>query len=99
MGGEAKFDLLDGQDHFGTCDNAFTTERLDWMFGHSRGDNSGIVTLEGDLNGDGFVNTGDVSELYKAILAGYTDAMYDVNGDGSINTGDVSAIYKIILGN
>ncbi len=57
------------------------------------------LAIPGDLNGDGNVNTGDVSALYKALLAGATDAMYDLNGDGNVNTGDVSALYKIILGN
>ena len=52
----------------------------------------------GDLNGDGNVNTGDVSALYTAVLSGSTDAMYDINGDGNVNTGDVSALYAIILG-
>ena len=52
-----------------------------------------------DLNGDGNVNTGDVSVLYKAILNGWTDSKYDINGDGNVNTGDVSELYKIILGN
>ena len=51
LGGDAMFDLLVGQDHFGTCDTAFTTERLDWMFSHSRNNDSGIVPLVGD-NGD-----------------------------------------------
>lgn len=53
----------------------------------------------GDVNFDGSVNTGDVSELYRAVLAGATDLICDINGDGSVNTGDVSAIYEIILGN
>lgn len=52
----------------------------------------------GDLNGDGLVNTGDVSELYQALLAGSTEGLYDLNFDGSVNTGDVSTLYKIILG-
>ena len=52
----------------------------------------------GDLNGDGNVNTGDISALYSALLEGATDSMYDINGDGNVNTGDVSALYQIILG-
>ncbi len=52
----------------------------------------------GDLNGDGNVNVGDVSALYKAILAGSTDSKYDLNGDGSVNVGDVSALYALIIG-
>ncbi len=34
-GGDAKFDQLEGKDHFGTCDSAFSRERLAWIFGHS----------------------------------------------------------------
>ena len=52
---------------------------------------------KGDINGDGNVNTGDVSTLYQAILAGSTSSTYDVNGDGVVNTGDVSALYSLIL--
>ena len=57
-----------------------------------------LCAQSGDINGDGNVNTGDVSELYKALLSGSTDPAYDLNGDGNVNTGDVSALYKIILG-
>lgn len=60
--------------------------------------NANLPEIRGDINGDGQVNTGDVSELYKALLSGSTDSKYDLNGDGSVNTGDVSALYKIILG-
>ena len=53
----------------------------------------------GDVNEDGYVNVGDVTELYKVITG--VDMSYarnaDVNGDGVINTGDVSALYQLIL--
>ncbi len=55
-------------------------------------------TDNGDLNGDGNVNTGDVSTLYQALLNGSNDAKFDLNGDGNVNTGDVSVLYMIILG-
>ncbi len=58
-----------------------------------------VAAPSGDLNSDGNVNTGDVSELYKAVLNGATDSKYDLNGDGNVNTGDVSFLYSIILGN
>ena len=51
----------------------------------------------GDLNGDGNVNAGDVSELYTAILGGNSDKKFDLNGDGNVNAGDVSELYSIIL--
>ncbi len=57
-----------------------------------------VTGIKGDLNGDGLVNTGDISTLYRAILNGDNSAIYDVNGDGQVNSGDVSAIYAIILG-
>ena len=57
-----------------------------------------VTGIRGDLNGDGLVNTGDISTLYRAILNGDNSALYDVNGDGQVNSGDVSAIYAIILG-
>ena len=59
----------------------------------------GPQPILGDLNGDGNVNTGDVSALYSALLAGNTDTKFDLNGDGNVNTGDVSTLYAIILGN
>ena len=55
--------------------------------------------LRGDLNGDGNVNTGDISELYRALMNGINDPKYDLNGDGNVNAGDVSELYLIILGN
>lgn len=71
--------------------------------GESFGSGTAVIgkrqSLRGDLNEDGSVNTGDVSELYMALLNGWTDAKYDLNGDGNVNSGDVSELYKIILGN
>ena len=56
--------------------------------------------ITGDVNKDGLVNTGDISELYSVILGvDMTNAdAADVNNDGVINTGDVSDLYLIILG-
>lgn len=45
MGGEARFDLLEGKDHFGTCDDALTRERLAWMFSHRRNTPSAITPI------------------------------------------------------
>ena len=62
----------------------------------------GTVVLEGDVNGDGSVNAGDVSAIYNVMLGIETDANVisaaDVNGDGSVNAGDVSTVYGIMLG-
>lgn len=61
---------------------------------------TGLPTgIRGDLNGDGNVNTGDISELYRALMNGINDPKYDLNGDGNVNAGDVSELYLIILGN
>lgn len=76
------------------------SKSLCWaLFRNIIGDLENGSGTTGDLNDDGQVNTGDVSELYRAILNGMTDSKYDINGDGSVNTGDVSALYSILLGN
>ncbi len=52
-----------------------------------------------DVNGDGAVNSADVTALYRYILN--NDQTYaatcDVNGDGAINSADVTAVYNVIL--
>ena len=55
--------------------------------------------LKGDVNGDGVVNTSDVSALLNIILgSAETVPAADVNGDGTVNTSDVTALINIILG-
>jgi len=58
------------------------------------------ASLKGDVNGDGNVNSVDVTAIYNYILNG--DETYlstsDVNGDGSVNSVDVTKVYNIILG-
>lgn len=62
---------------------------------------NGKSAVTGDINGDGYVNTGDVSAIYGVILGTETDtaviARCDLNDDGNINAGDVSSLYEIIL--
>ncbi|MBR1935027.1 MAG: leucine-rich repeat protein [Muribaculaceae bacterium] len=55
--------------------------------------------MRGDVNGDGQVNAGDVSELYAIILGTDTTnaGKADLNGDNNINAGDISELYSIIL--
>lgn len=53
------------------------------------------IHLLGDINGDGKVNTSDVSKANShtkkvTTLTGYEFACADVNGDGKVNTSDVS---------
>ena len=56
----------------------------------------------GDVNGDGDVNTGDVTAVYSYVIngesSGFTKDIADVNGDGDVNSADVVAIYTIIVG-
>ena len=61
LGGEALFDLLEGKDHFGNCDTAFTDERLDWLFAHRR-------SIAGDVNHDGTITSSDITAIYNILL-------------------------------
>ena len=95
-GGTLILDVETGWTHQNTCEQSYTESRLDWLFSQKRS----TSTLTGDVNGDGLVNTADVSALYRYILDGYQtfSEICDVNNDGEVNTADVSAIYRIILG-
>lgn len=57
--------------------------------------------ISGDVNNDGEVNIGDVTELIDIILGQTADAATlqrsDVNTDGEINIGDVTALIDMIL--
>ncbi len=61
----------------------------------------------GDINDDGFVNTGDIDLLVSAIAAGSADQFYelfsygsywaaDINHDGLVNTGDIDPFVHIL---
>ena len=55
----------------------------------------------GDVNGDGFVTSADVTSIYD-ILLGINNTFAttaDVNGDGYVTSADVTAVYDILLGN
>ena len=54
-----------------------------------------------DVNGDGHVNSADITAIYDIMLGnGYDfEENADVNGDGAINSADITAIYDYILGN
>ena len=55
----------------------------------------------GDVDGDGFVTTVDITAIYNYLLNGdttYIDTS-DVDGDGFITTTDITVIYNILLGN
>ena len=54
----------------------------------------------GDVNGDGEVNTVDITILYNYILNGNTEGMAygDQDGDGSITAVDITVVYNVLLG-
>ncbi|MGA8850018.1 MAG: putative Ig domain-containing protein [Dehalococcoidia bacterium] len=58
-----------------------------------------FVCILGDANGDGVVDTGDITKV-KRIYFGLDDptGCADVNGDGNIDTGDITAIRIIYFG-
>ena len=57
------------------------------------------ASLTGDVNGDGVVNTSDVTALINIILgSAETVPAADVNGDGTVDTSDITALLNIILG-
>ena len=61
--------------------------------------NASVIT--GDVDGDGYVTTVDITAIYNYLLNG--DETYlstsDVDGDGFITTTDITVIYNILLGN
>jgi len=58
-----------------------------------------FVCILGDANGDGVVDTGDITKV-KRIYFGLDapTGCADVNGDGKIDTGDITAIRLIYFG-
>ena len=60
-----------------------------------------IGGVRGDVNGDGFVTSADVTAIYDVLLG--TDMTFeataDVNGDGFVTSADVTAVYDVLLGN
>lgn len=61
--------------------------------------NLGGSGLKGDVNGDGVVNTSDVTTLVNMILGIVAKDITrgDVDGNGEINVSDVTALVNIIL--
>ena len=54
--------------------------------------------LKGDVNGDGEVNIGDVTDLIDILLSGKNGSeMADVNEDGEVNIGDVTSLIDMLL--
>ena len=63
-------------------------------------DDDNPVGIAGDVNGDGEVNTVDITILYNYLLNGETEGMVngDQNKDGSITTVDITVVYNALLG-
>lgn len=55
--------------------------------------------IDGDVNGDGKVNVGDVNYVLNLILLEQYEQVADVNHDNEVNIGDVNYILNIILTN
>ena len=58
------------------------------------------VELRGDINGDGKVNIGDVTDLINLLLSGdgeVGNGVVDVNADGVLNISDVTALINHLL--
>ena len=56
--------------------------------------------VAGDVNGDGEVNSVDITILYNYLLNGETEGMVngDQSGDGEITTVDITTVYNVLLG-
>ena len=63
-------------------------------------DDDDPVGIAGDVNGDGEVNTVDITILYNYLLNGETEGMVngDQDKDGSITTVDITVVYNALLG-
>ena len=51
-----------------------------------------------DVNRDGYINMGDVTQVISTMNKGENEPMHDVNYDGETNMGDAHAIIDKILG-
>ena len=63
-----------------------------------------VEPVDGDMNGDGKVNTADATHLLKAVAGMFGElteedmAKYDVNKDGKFNTQDAVHILRFVAG-
>ena len=75
-------------------DNRFTFSCM-WVVE----DDEPINVVDGDVNGDGFVTSADITALYNWLLNEDDSAIVngDQNKDGDITTGDVTYVYNILL--
>lgn len=56
--------------------------------------------VEGDVDGDGSVTSGDITVLYNYLINSDDSSMVngDVDSDGSITSADVTVVYNLLLG-
>ena len=58
------------------------------------------VTIKGDVNGDGKVNSADVTTVYNYIADSSATSLtldqVDIDGDGKVNATDITDLYNII---
>jgi hypothetical protein len=52
--------------------------------------------IKGDLNDDGFVDTGDIQLILNDMADSVFDAAKDLNDDGFVDTGDIQIILNIM---
>ena len=72
------------------------------VYARWKSDGSGIVTLKGDVNGDGKINNKDVVALFRYVSSGEIGAdltIYDFNDDSKINNKDVVALFRYVSSN
>ena len=56
-----------------------------------------MVSLPGDVNGDGKVNGADIVAVSNYVLNNSTDKRGDVNNDGKVNGADIVAVINYVL--
>lgn len=52
LGDETKYETVEGGTHETTCIQSYSTERLDWVFAHSKQSADGIETTVNDIYGN-----------------------------------------------
>ena len=68
---------------------------------YHNGDLDPVIAIPGDVNGDGSVNSTDVTALYNYMLNGDQSSLVngDQDGDGLVTSVDITMVYNILLGN
>ncbi|MFT5424919.1 MAG: polyhydroxybutyrate depolymerase [Phycisphaerales bacterium] len=72
--------------------NEFSVRAVNWMLSHRK---PGPEACPADMNGDGFLDNGDIGVFVNLFLAG--DLAADLNGDGILDNGDIGAFVALFL--